>query len=248
MLRPFFTYFGGKWRAAPKYPPPIYDTIIEPFAGSAGYSLRYPDRKILLVEKSHAIAGIWRYLIGASEREVLDLPLLDRGQSVDTLNVCQEARWLIGMWCGKGFDYPRKILSAWHGKPRTASHWDSAVRDRFARQLGAIRHWNVICDDYSASPSAVATWFIDPPYRSLPGYYSHGTELLDYEQLGSWCRGRNGQVMVCEAEREIWLPFRRFGSFRANGNGNHTRSRSTEALWVNGWPGSALWLASEEAL
>lgn len=25
-LRPFFTYFGGKWRAAPKYPAPRYGT------------------------------------------------------------------------------------------------------------------------------------------------------------------------------------------------------------------------------
>jgi hypothetical protein len=33
MLRPFWRYYGGKWRAAPRYPAPRYDTIIEPFAG-----------------------------------------------------------------------------------------------------------------------------------------------------------------------------------------------------------------------
>ena len=40
-LRPFFCYYGGKWRAAPKYPPPEHDTIVEPFAGAAGYATRY---------------------------------------------------------------------------------------------------------------------------------------------------------------------------------------------------------------
>lgn len=44
-LKPFFTYFGGKYRIAPRYPKPQYNTIIEPFAGSAGYSLRYPERE-----------------------------------------------------------------------------------------------------------------------------------------------------------------------------------------------------------
>jgi hypothetical protein len=33
-LRPFFGFYGGKWRDALKhYPPPEHDTIIEPFAG-----------------------------------------------------------------------------------------------------------------------------------------------------------------------------------------------------------------------
>ena len=35
-LRPFFGYYGGKWRDAVKhYPEPAFETIIEPFAGSA---------------------------------------------------------------------------------------------------------------------------------------------------------------------------------------------------------------------
>ena len=35
-LKPFFTYYGGKYRAAPKYPEPVHGSIVEPFAGSAG--------------------------------------------------------------------------------------------------------------------------------------------------------------------------------------------------------------------
>jgi len=34
MLKPFWQYYGGKWRAAPHYPKPRHDTIVEPFAGA----------------------------------------------------------------------------------------------------------------------------------------------------------------------------------------------------------------------
>jgi site-specific DNA-adenine methylase len=49
-LRPFFTYTGGKYRLAPRYPEPRHNLIIEPFAGSAGYSLRHPEREVLLID------------------------------------------------------------------------------------------------------------------------------------------------------------------------------------------------------
>lgn len=31
-LRPFWSYYGGKWRIAERYPRPAFDRIIEPFA------------------------------------------------------------------------------------------------------------------------------------------------------------------------------------------------------------------------
>jgi hypothetical protein len=34
-LKPFIRLYGGKYRAAPRYPKPLHDT---PFAGAAGYS------------------------------------------------------------------------------------------------------------------------------------------------------------------------------------------------------------------
>lgn len=66
-LKPFFTYFGGKYRLAPKYPKPMYNTIVEPFAGSAGYSLRYPEREVILNDLDPVISGIWEYLINVKE-------------------------------------------------------------------------------------------------------------------------------------------------------------------------------------
>src|SRR5690348_5384455 len=58
-LMPFFSFYGGKWRAAPKYPAPLYDTIIEPFAGSAGYAVRHYEKRVLLCEKDPVIAALW---------------------------------------------------------------------------------------------------------------------------------------------------------------------------------------------
>lgn len=73
-LRPFWRYYGAKWRIAPRYPAPRHRTIVEPFAGAAGYSLRYPDRDVILVEKYHVIAEIWRWLIAATPDEVRAIP------------------------------------------------------------------------------------------------------------------------------------------------------------------------------
>ena len=50
-LRPFFGYYGGKWRDAVKhYPAPQFDIVMEPFAGSAGYALRYAERNVVLCD------------------------------------------------------------------------------------------------------------------------------------------------------------------------------------------------------
>jgi len=73
-LAPFWRYYGGKFRAAPHYPPPRHETIVEPFAGAAGYACRYPDRNVILVEKYPVVAELWRYLIAVPSSEVRRIP------------------------------------------------------------------------------------------------------------------------------------------------------------------------------
>jgi len=99
LFRPSFTYYGSRWRAAPRYPFPRRGTIVEPFAGAAGYSIRHANKKVILVEKNAKMACVWRYLIKATSAEILALPLIEPGQSVDDLNISQEARILIGLNC-----------------------------------------------------------------------------------------------------------------------------------------------------
>lgn len=95
-LKPFFTYYGGKYRAAPYYPKPRYRRIVEPFAGSAGFSLRYPSYDVCLYDLSEQVCGVWSYLLRVSAEEISKLPL--NFDSVDNLQICQEAKWLLGFW------------------------------------------------------------------------------------------------------------------------------------------------------
>jgi hypothetical protein len=38
-LKPFFCFYGGKWRVAPHYPAPEHTMVVEPFAGASGAGL-----------------------------------------------------------------------------------------------------------------------------------------------------------------------------------------------------------------
>lgn len=244
MLAPFFTYFGGKYRSATRYPPPLHGTIVEPFAGSAGYALRYHTRNVVLIEKSEPIAGIWSYLIRATPAEILALPLLEPGQSVDTLNVPQEARWLIGMGIGAGLASPRKTrLRDWPGAENAPmSWWGTERRARCAENVRHIRHWRVINGSYHDAPDLHATWFVDPPYEGMGKHYPCGADDIDFGHLAEWCRSRRGQVMVCEQQGAAWLPFVPFGAFKSNPKNRAGSVRSAEALWLNEFPGAGLWL------
>lgn len=228
-LRPFFSYYGGKWRVAKKhYPEPQHDMIVEPFAGSAGYALRYPDRQVILVERDPVVAAVWRYLKTVSEHEFLSLPL--SFSSVDELSVCQEAKWLIGFWLNRGVSRPRKSPSRWMREGlRPGSFWGEEVRNRLAFQLHAIRHWMIIEGDYTRAPHVEATWFVDPPYQLAGKHYHHGSKDLDFEKLGQWCQAQRGQVLVCENEGADWLPFQPLADIRTA----RRSRRSREVLWQN---------------
>jgi hypothetical protein len=231
-LRPFWGYYGGKWRAAPHYPAPQHDTIVEPFAGSAGYALRHHGRNVVLVEKNAKVAATWRYLLRVSASEVRAIPLLGFGQTVDDLPVVQEARWLVGWWLNRAPAAPRRSPSSWMragGQP--SCFWGEVARERVASQVDAIRHWRLIEGDYTGAPDIEATWFVDPPYALAGKHYP--TNDVDYGWLAEWCRARSGQVMVCENDGADWLPFVPFRKCKAN-EGRHGGKVSAEAIWVQG--------------
>ncbi|NJK31489.1 MAG: hypothetical protein HC927_03175 [Deltaproteobacteria bacterium] len=145
-LRPFFSYYGGKWRdARTNYPPPRYGHIVEPFAGSAGYALRYPNCRVTLYELDPVVYGVWDYLINhATEDEIRALPDVPLDGSVDDLDVKEPAKWLIGFWLNRATTSPRKTPSKWmRDKIRPGSFWGPRVRETIASQLKYIEHWKV---------------------------------------------------------------------------------------------------------
>lgn len=223
-LRPFFCYYGGKWRAAPKYPAPVYDTIIEPFAGAAGYATRHHTRNVVLIDADPTIAALWQYLIKVKSSEIASLPL--EVEHVDNLPVCQEAKSLIGFWLNKGSAAPCKRPSAWmRAGKHTESFWGEAIRARIAAQVDQIRHWRAVHSSYAYSHDAEATWFVDPPYQVAGKHYK--VSAVDYGNLADWCRSRRGQVIVCEAAGADWLPFEPFATIKANSR----KAVSHEVVW-----------------
>jgi len=251
-LRPFFHFFGSKWAMAKRYPKPQYNCIIEPFAGSAGYALRYADRDVILVERDPVIAGLWRWLISVDPEEVRALPLFQSGgpyELKDLEPLSEPARNLIGFWivvatakpgirCGQWMR--NKIESGGAKKhPENGAvvawgdtFWSERMRERIAHQVQFIRHWRVVESSYEAFEwNEPATWFIDPPYIGPGKSYTFGARKIDYQHLGKWCDERRGQVIVCEQDGATWLPFQELGRFKSTA-GKSKKNGSKEVIYL----------------
>jgi len=222
-LKPMFSYYGSKWRLAPTYPSPLYNTIVEPFAGSACYALLHFHKDVILIDKNDIICGVWDYLINATETEIRKLPLLKCSQPIPT-SLPVEARWLIGFWTSKGTTRPGKTM---HGNPNAINMgcWSAAIRERIASQLKYIRHWVIKQMCYTKLNNEPHSYFIDPPYVKGGDRYTENS--IDYPSLGEWCRSRKGQVIVCENGSAKWLPFRPHRKTKG------TRKDTTERIWTN---------------
>jgi site-specific DNA-adenine methylase len=232
-MRPFFGFYGGKWRDTPAhYPAPAFGTVVEPFAGSAGYSVRYADRKVVLGEIDPVIYGVWDYLIHAPAAEIRAIPDLEPGQSTADLDIPQEARWLVGFWLNRGASRTRTGPSAWmRDGIRPGSFWGERVRETIASQVDRIRHWRAYNCSYESIGAHVrgpATWFVDPPYQKQGEHYHHGADALDFAALGRWCQGRRGQVVVCENDGADWLPFEPLRAVKTT----RRTGRSAEIVWT----------------
>lgn len=237
-MRPFFSYFGGKWRAAPRYPRPEHDLVIEPFAGSAGYSVRFDARRVLLFDLDSYVVATWRYLIGASRAEIESLPDLAPDQTVADLRVCEEARWLIGWWLSSGSAQPKRSQGRWARQIISGDHswgdggkagWRPAIRDRIASQVDMIREWKIEHASYRDAPDVDATWFVDPPYQVAGRYYRHSE--VDYADVASFVRSRRGLVIACEQHGADWLPFTAVGAIKATAGSNRSGT-SAEVAFV----------------
>ena len=230
MLKPFFKYYGSKYNLSACYPSPKHSTIIEPFAGSAAYSLRYPHKDIILCDLNEDICSLWDYLINVRAKEISNLPLLGLNDHIDDFKICKEAKLLIGFWLRYATAAPNVTMSPTVFKyqnkyPSMCYGWSSATKQRIINQLDHIRHWKVINCHYEDLKNTQCTWFIDPPYQEKGYKYTHNK--IDYHHLGSWSQQRKGQVIVCEQYGADWLPFKPFKKLKNNKN-----KKTTEAIYT----------------
>ena len=215
-----FSYYGSKSKIVQYYPSPTCDKIIEPFAGSARYSLRYFEKDVLLVDKYKVIVDIWHYLQQASEKDILGLPKLTKGMDIRTLNLCLEEKLLLSFMC-----------SASTHSIYTVTTWKE--RDYFTAKsfiisnLYKIKHWKIIQGSYEDLPNEHATWFIDPPYQFGGDRYNESNKNIDFNSLSNWCKSRNGQVIVCENTKATWMDFKPVIQMQGS------VCKTTEAIWTN---------------
>lgn len=208
------------------YPPPMFGKIIEPFAGSARYALKYYDRDVLLVDKYDVIIKIWKWLQLCSKDDILKLPRMKEGERVsDHKFDCEEAALLMGFLVGRSVESPRN-KATWRATTARPNGINYNLK-KIANNLFKIKHWKIDLGDYADIPNQKATWYVDPPYEFGGYIYKESGRNIDYISLAEWCQSRSGQAIVCENTSGTWLPFVPMKSQRGS-----NRS-TTEAIWSN---------------
>jgi len=217
-----FYYYGRKEKVFKYYSPPKYDTIIEPFAGSAVYSLKNYEKNIIILDKDERIINIWKYLKSATSQEILSLPLIIKGQSLNDTefdNLTSVQKDLISFFSNPSSAQPKRSVGKFN-------IWHEKNRKRLSEDVNKIRHWEIILGDYRDIPNQKATWFIDPPYQGNGGkYYKHGNKDMNYDELREWITSRKGQVIVCENSEAEWLDFKPLKNLQGQ------RRKTVEVVW-----------------
>jgi site-specific DNA-adenine methylase len=217
-----FSYYGSKSKIVNYYPPPKYGKIIEPFAGSARYALKYFDRDVLLVDKYEVVIKIWKWLQQCSKDDILKLPKLEQGLDLRTLNLSEQELLFLGMLAGTASFSPRFKVSPFSAEKNERQNEYKII----ANHLHKIKHWEIRLGCYQDLPNKEATWFVDPPYQF--GGKAYVKNKIDFTSLSEWCRERNGQTIVCENTKADWLPFKPVTKTQGAGNTN-----TVEAIWSN---------------
>ena len=119
------------------YPAPRYDTIIEPFAGSARYALLHgarSDRRVILNDLDPTIYGIWKWLVEeATPERVAMWPELKVGERLsDCKGLTKPERDVLGFSVQFGVYTPRVSVSSESAKRDELR----AIKGRITRYLG----------------------------------------------------------------------------------------------------------------
>jgi len=228
-----FYFYGGKRRLARFYPPPRHSVVVEPFAGSASYSITHlvPVKGVrrieraILVEKDPRVFELWERLLAMDPGKLLDYRIPEAGERTSDFLYMTSA-------CSNRIARTQEM---------TVTTRIPVVIKRMFRQIAAVLphvkgRVEIIHGDYAQAPDIEATWFVDPPYhvdgrpQSRGMGYAEGCNSfsLDYDALAAWCRARAGQKIVCEQEGATWLPFEHLRPAR-NSIGNKT----TEVVWTD---------------
>ena len=117
--------------------------------------------------------------------------------------------------------------------------WTQSTKDRILAQLPKIKDWNVFLASYEESVGILnqegvdfskVIWHIDPPYQNGGKRYKKSSLGIDFDALGSWVRGLDGRVMVCERDPANWLDFETLITTK-----NASNKQYRELIWQKGF-------------
>lgn len=228
-----FYYYGGKRRLARFYPPPQYDVVVEPFAGSASYSVTHlvpvkgerAVERAILIEKDPRVCELWEQLLWMNPDKLLTYPIPDAGERTSDFLLMTSA-------CSNRIARTEEMI--------VTTRMPVVLKRMFRRIAEVLPHVKgrveIIQGSYTDAPDIEATWFIDPPYhvdgraQSRGMGYADGCDSfsLDYGALATWCRDRPGQKIVCEQLGADWLPFQHLRLAR-----NSIGDEATEVVWTD---------------
>lgn len=228
-----FAYYGAKHKLAKLYPPPAHQLIIEPFAGAAGYSCYWANRRVqldvMLFDLNPYIVSLWHRLQHMTADEVdaaIDTALASERTREPLLAFMGGGSTIAGIIAGRDRQVTPRMRDDHH-----------IIRRRIKRALPYLKTWTITNDSYLNCPDVEATWFVDPPYQPLiedrhdmgaGDAYTFGASGIDYRQLADWCISRRGQIIVCEQSPAAWLPFQ---TLARQMNGSNRPSERTEVIW-----------------
>ncbi len=217
-----FRYFGKKGLNIKYYQKPEKGLmIIEPFCGTSSYACSFHQRAVWINDSYIAIYDIWKWIQQASRKDILDLPQLPYGSSINKCTQLSMPEKLILGFCNQWASVrPHDFVT------RASIPALQSLKRKLIGLCGGIDHWLITNLDYREIPNQKACWFIDPPYKYTGESYSESE--INYKKLARWCRERHGQVQVCENDKAKWLPFSNLFEFVSQGG-----TKRVESVWTN---------------
>lgn len=214
------------------YTEPQGDHVVEPFAGSAGYSTYWDLEVAHLVEINPGIVAVWDYLIHAHPEDIERLP--DRVETMADLPPEMGPRNLMLLWLNKGRAEVPAMISPWYFQHRDAGNcrvWGPPVKHRLQEQVERIKGWTISQGDYrSAMVGPRSHVHLDPPFSGQQGR-RYAFDAIDYQHLAEWCLSLDaGFIQVCESASATWLPFRYLRDSETT-RGKRSGRRFAEGIW-----------------
>ncbi len=217
-----FSYYGSKGRFIDYYPKPIYDTIIEPFAGSAKYSCAYPEKKVILIDKFQHVVNAWQAILSASKEDIE--ALVQPAPYENFLKYCKDENQ-------KSLYAFITTFAANSTRCSSSKYVERVFRACKARMLAnveLIKHWECSKGNYTDAPDIEATWFLDGPYQFGGEHYNCSNKKINFNHLREWALSRKGQIIICENTRAQWIEITPFAK-----NWGLAGKRSVEGYWTN---------------